>query len=122
MKIEKIQIERIQETEYGLEHWLTINVSCRKKTYQVHQLVLTSGFVLSLTTLERIILQERRKEIKMHIKIVRALENYEDNQLNQPNTPMLHMSLPLVSEVLKFFNIFLKTIDKLYFKVYNKYR
>lgn len=77
MKIEKIQIKRIQETEYGLEHWLVIDVSSRKKTYQVHQLVLTSGFVLSLTTLERIILRERRKEIKMHIKVIRALEKCE---------------------------------------------
>lgn len=80
MKIEKIQIKRIQETEYGLEHWLAIDVSCRKKTYQVHQLVLTSGFVLSLTTLERIILRERRKEIKTHIKVIRALEKCEDSQ------------------------------------------
>lgn len=80
MKIEKIQIKRIQETEYGLEHWLAIDVNCRKKTYQVHQLVLTSGFVLSLTRLERIILQERRKEIKMHIKVIQALEKYESSQ------------------------------------------
>lgn len=122
MKIEKIQIKRIQETEYGLEHWLVIDVSCRKQIYQVHQLVLTSGFVLSLTTLEKVILLERRKEIKMHIKIIRALENCEDNQLNQLNTPMLRVSLALLSEVLKVFNIFSKTIDKLYFKVYNKYK
>jgi hypothetical protein len=85
MKIKKIQIKRIQETEYGLEHWLAIDVSSRKRTYKVHQLVLTSGFVLPLTTLERIILQERRKEIKMHIKVIRALEKCEGSRLAKAN-------------------------------------
>lgn len=74
MKIKTIIPKKIQETEYGLEHWLAVTVIDRNKTYQVHQLVLTTGFLLPLNILENIIYQERKEEIKEHIKIIQELE------------------------------------------------
>lgn len=76
MKIKTIIPKKIQETEYGLEHWLAVTVIDRNKTYQVHQLVLTTGFLLPLNILENIIYQERKEEIKEHIKIIQELEQY----------------------------------------------
>lgn len=77
MKIKTIIPKKIQETEYGLEHWLAVTVIDRNKTYQVHQLVLTTGFLLPLNILENIIYQERKEEINEHIKIIQELEKLE---------------------------------------------
>lgn len=87
MKIKTIIPKKIQETEYGLEHWLAVTVIDRNKTYQVHQLVLTTGFLLPLNILENIIYQERKEEINEHIKIIQELEKLEKHsqviQLNK---------------------------------------
>lgn len=52
MKIQKVELDSIQESDYGLEHWLTVSIQSGWKVYQLKQLVLTTDFTLTLRQLE----------------------------------------------------------------------
>ena len=74
MKIQKVELDSIQESDYGLEHWLTVLIQSGWKVYQLKQLVLTTDFTLTLRQLEWIIRRERKKELRAHIRRIRQLE------------------------------------------------
>lgn len=74
MKIQKVELDSIQESDYGLEHWLTVSIQSGWKVDQLKQLVLTTDFTLTLRQLEWIIRRERKKELRAHIRRIRQLE------------------------------------------------
>ncbi|HEL0787366.1 hypothetical protein KUF97_09515 [Streptococcus equi subsp. zooepidemicus] len=74
IKIKRIKLDRIEHSEYGVEHWCKVYTRYRGQFFKTWQLVLAddelNGYQLAYE------LSKRTKEVKAHVKSVSKIKKF----------------------------------------------